>query len=139
MKMVLQKENEEVLDGTVGGAMDAEHTTKENAQEEAFNPQAAIERLNAEPELKKFVVTQFEKMKKLEAKRSALNDELKAARSKIETKGIPIESIKMAFKLYKMDLTQMQESIIGMALCMKATDQPVQIDFLETASVTNIH
>lgn len=137
--------NEKPLDGTRGGLLDTNgqgtedtYTTKEHSQEEdEFDPRAALGQLRADPELKKFVVANFEEMKRLEEKRSALNDELKSIRSKIEVKGIPLDAIKIAYKLYKMDLDKVQTSVIGVALCMDAADLPVQIDFLD--NVTKIH
>lgn len=114
-----------------------ETRTEEHRQEE-FDPKKAMEAMDSEPKLNKFVVKQFEAMKKIEAERSALNDQIKAVRSQIEVKGIPLDAIKMAYRLYKMDLDKVQEAVIGMALCMKATNQPIQIDFLDS-NISKIH
>lgn len=127
--------NHENLDA--GNSMDT-HSTTENSQD-VFDPGETLAMMRADPTLNNFVVGKFEHMKKLEEDRAAINDELKSDRSQMEAKGIPIDAIKIAYKLYKMDLDKVQTSVIGVALCMEAAGLPVQINFLDKAPVTNIY
>jgi len=111
------------------------HRTEENKQEE-FDPKQALNGLRSTG-MKQKVIDHFEKMKQLEEQRSAINDQLAAERSKMEAEGIPKEAVKIAYRLYKMDLDKVQSNVIGVALCMDATELPVQIDFLD--NVTKLH
>lgn len=106
-------------------------------QEEVFDPKSMLDELKDDKDINELVKKTFDQMKAIELKRSALNDKMKAKRSALEEKGIPIEAIKIAYKFYKMDMERFQEAVIGVSLCTFATGQPIQIDFLD--NVTQLH
>lgn len=142
--------NEKPLDGTKGGLLDSTenldagnsqdtHSTTDNAQN-AFDPARVMEDVNSNKKLGKLINTAFQKMKDLEEKRAAINDDLKSIRQGIVAgQGLPLAAVKMAYKLHCMDLDKVQEVLIGVAVVAKATKLPIQIDFLDTTTVTNIH
>jgi len=125
--------------GVTTEAWDAETRSDEGKQEVPFNAQVALRALKGNTKINDLVKKVFEEMKVLEDKRSALNNQMKAKRSTLEEQGIPLDSIKIAYRFYKMDFDQMQEAVIGVALCTQATGQPVQIDFLDSDNVSQIN
>ncbi len=100
-------------------------------QVESFDPKSMLDALKDDKDINELVKKTFDQMKAIEVKRSALNDKMKAKRSTLEERGIPIEAIKIAYKFYKMDMDKFQEAVIGVSLCTYATAQPIQIDFLD--------
>ena len=86
--------------------------------------------LKENPKLASQVVEAFDQMSQLKLERAKINDQLKALRAELETKGLPLESIKIGHKLYEMTDGQVTDVIIGLMMVSNATGRNFQLDLL---------
>jgi len=114
----------EVLDGTVGGALDPEDIENEDEAGTVAVPQP-------NDVINQAIMNAMNEIKTLVSERSAINAKITAVIEGLEAKGVNRHAFRYAMKVEGMDETQRSSLDLSYVLSRTAMDIPVQTDWIQ--------